>query len=224
MAEQPPETPKPKPTKITQVSFGPVTCAKCSKIYVPGGGCPGCAIIRSRNYRKIDPDRARRIGRICTRKWRAAHPEKVKAANLRSYSRHRQWARKNKPKITVYNRRYSQKVSGIAQKRYRQKHKQLCNMRCNNWKRKHPLKQREYSRRRYLRCGVNKVDYAVVLALYGMVCHVCKKPIRTRKNLHFDHVVPLCRGGSHSQENIKPSHAKCNHTKNKRLMSELQLK
>ncbi len=40
-------------------------------------------------------------------------------------------------------------------------------------------------------------------------------------DLHFDHVIPRARDGRHVQENIRPSHAKCNLRKSNKLMSEL---
>jgi len=30
------------------------------------------------------------------------------------------------------------------------------------------------------------------------------------EDLHFDHVVPLSKGGPHTTENIRPSHSTCN--------------
>lgn len=59
---------------------------------------------------------------------------------------------------------------------------------------------------------VGKVDYTKLLEIYGTVCHICGGAIQDG-NLHFDHVIPLSRGGSHSMDNIKPAHASCNQQK-----------
>jgi hypothetical protein len=81
----------------------------------------------------------------------------------------------------------------------------------------------EHEMRRYaLKCGsqVGPVDYDAILAGFGMVCHLCGGQILTRRDLNFDHVIPLTRGGPHVQENIRPSHKKCNASKGNKLMSE----
>ena len=54
-----------------------------------------------------------------------------------------------------------------------------------------------------------------------MVCHICGKPIEDRRLLTFDHVIPLARGGSHTEENLRPAHRRCNSWKSDRLMSAL---
>ncbi|QOH59936.1 hypothetical protein C6Y44_27815 (plasmid) [Rhodococcus rhodochrous] len=43
-----------------------------------------------------------------------------------------------------------------------------------------------------------------------MVCHLCGGDIDSWPDLHFDHVVPLARGGEHSNDNLRPAHAGCN--------------
>lgn len=74
-----------------------------------------------------------------------------------------------------------------------------------------------------LKCGsqAGPVDYAAILAEFGMVCHLCGGEIESRPELNFDHVIPLTRGGPHVQENIRPSHKSCNLRKGSKLMAEL---
>lgn len=43
-----------------------------------------------------------------------------------------------------------------------------------------------------------------------MVCHICTCDIESLADLHFDHVVPLAKGGTHTADNIRPAHALCN--------------
>lgn len=78
------------------------------------------------------------------------------------------------------------------------------------------MRNRENQRRRYNR-GEKRVDYAAILAEFGMHCHICDTPIPTFADLHFDHVVPLALGGPHHADNIRPSHARCNLQKGARL-------
>jgi hypothetical protein len=80
------------------------------------------------------------------------------------------------------------------------------------------------AKRRALKLGsqVGPVDLDAILAEFGMVCHICGGEIPSRADLHFDHVIPLTRGGPHVHENILPSHKKCNISKGNKLMSELR--
>ena len=63
------------------------------------------------------------------------------------------------------------------------------------------------------------IDYAAVLAEHGMICHICTEDIPSLDVLHFDHVIPLSKGGPHIAENIRPSHALCNLRKGARLIA-----
>jgi len=63
------------------------------------------------------------------------------------------------------------------------------------------------------------VSYVAILAKWGMVCHICGGEITDRTDLHFDHVIPLARGGAHAERNIKPSHSFCNLSKGARLLA-----
>lgn len=64
---------------------------------------------------------------------------------------------------------------------------------------------------------VVRVDYDAILARDGLVCHICAGSVG-RRDVHFDHVVPLARGGAHSADNIRVSHSLCNLRKGARIM------
>lgn len=51
-------------------------------------------------------------------------------------------------------------------------------------------------------------------------CTYCKKEFSTDHQLHFDHIVPLSRGGWHCIENLCASCPRCNYSKGSRLLSE----
>lgn len=92
------------------------------------------------------------------------------------------------------------------------------------WSKAHPEKNRQYAARRHRRMltvTVGKVDYEAILRRDGMTCHLCRRGIADLGDLHFDHVVPIARGGAHSMDNIRPAHAMCNWRKHDKLMSEL---
>ena len=64
-----------------------------------------------------------------------------------------------------------------------------------------------------------RVDLAAILERDGMWCYLCEKPIASLDVLHFDHVIPLSKGGPHAAANIRPSHALCNLRKGARLIA-----
>lgn len=66
---------------------------------------------------------------------------------------------------------------------------------------------------------VGRVSYKSILVEHGMICHICGGLIESRADLHFDHVIPLAKGGPHVAENIRPAHALCNMRKGARLAS-----
>lgn len=65
------------------------------------------------------------------------------------------------------------------------------------------------------------VSLSAVLKAHGMHCHICNKQIASKAELAFDHVVPLARGGLHTEENLRPAHMRCNAWKCDRTMAEL---
>lgn len=92
------------------------------------------------------------------------------------------------------------------------------------WLESHPLQAREKDRRYQARrqnATIDAVDYQRILERDGYWCYICEKAIEPHHCLHFDHVIPLARNGSHSEENIKPTHKECNLRKQSRLLDEM---
>ena len=103
--------------------------------------------------------------------------------------------------------------------------------RCRGWcKRHYKLLTGQgvsHEMKRYAaKCGskVEDVDYEVVLATHGMVCHICGGEIESRRVLNMDHVIPLLGGhnGPHTYDNIRPAHRWCNQRKGTKLMAEIR--
>lgn len=95
-----------------------------------------------------------------------------------------------------------------------------------SWRAAHPDRTRELRRENQARrkaraqaTQTNPIDYASILAEHGMICHICGSEIPDTTDLHFDHVIPLARGGVHTNDNIRPSHARCNMRKGARLLA-----
>lgn len=66
--------------------------------------------------------------------------------------------------------------------------------------------------------ATERVDYERICRRDRMRCHICKRRVQ-KDQLHFDHVIPLAAGGAHAESNIAVSHAKCNHSKNARVLT-----
>jgi len=92
--------------------------------------------------------------------------------------------------------------------------------RAKRWAEKYPMKNRQYGARwraRKLGVELTQVDYDAIIERDKGVCHICNLPINPGE-LHFDHVIPLTKGGSHTRENIAMAHAFCNLSKNNKIM------
>jgi 5-methylcytosine-specific restriction endonuclease McrA len=87
--------------------------------------------------------------------------------------------------------------------------------------RKHPERKRESEARRRARKAETQdgpVDYAFVMRRDRMICHLCRKKVKV-KQLHFDHVIPLSKGGAHITENVAVAHDFCNLSKHDAVTS-----
>jgi len=84
---------------------------------------------------------------------------------------------------------------------------------------------------RMLGTTIAEVDYIRILERDGFWCHICCKDIdptikKGPARLVFDHMIPLqpCPGdpqGTHTEDNIKPSHYVCNSRKRNRILEDL---
>lgn len=123
-----------------------------------------------------------------------------------------------------------QSCDRITARAYYRAHKEESRLATIEWQKRNPEKRREIARnhaKRFrrahperARARKDRTDFNAILAEHGMVCHICSGEIQ-QGDLHFDHIVPLSRGGAHARDNIKPAHARCNLRKGAKLMEEL---
>lgn len=81
-------------------------------------------------------------------------------------------------------------------------------------------KSKYYSktRRRAMAAG-DKIDPYIVYTAHDWMCCLCKEPIDPELRLPdlgaatLEHLVPLADGGTHTWDNVAPSHADCNFKK-----------
>lgn len=100
------------------------------------------------------------------------------------------------------------------------------------WRYQNKDKKREYNRaRKALLKNLKTEEFTEkdILNTYGNDCHICNSPIDMNAprwtasqgwemSLHFDHVIPISKGGANSIENVRPSHAICNIKKSDSLL------
>ena len=82
---------------------------------------------------------------------------------------------------------------------------------------KHRTERNERSSRRRAKTST-EVDY-VAIKLRDTTCYICGQ--RIGDDYHFDHVVPLSKGGTHSADNVRLTHSVCNLRKRNKLLEEL---
>jgi hypothetical protein len=49
-----------------------------------------------------------------------------------------------------------------------------------------------------------------IAARDGWLCGICGQPITDRNDLHIDHVHPVSKGGLSTDDNLRPTHWRCN--------------
>lgn len=168
--------------------------------------------------------------KTCGKEYNAKHRQK----NIEYQKEHYQ---ENEEYYKEYNKRYHQKnieeykkrsqknIEKIKKyrKRYYQKNIEKYKGYVKKYCQKNPEKIREKSsKRRALKLKVTAgiVDYEEIKDRDKMNCYLCGEDI-TDDNYHFDHVYPLSKGGAHSMDNIKVTHARCNLVKHDRIIDEV---
>jgi len=151
------------------------------------------------------------------KKWAIKNPERVKTNKQR-------WATRNAAEIREYTHTYyiDHKQSLIENKRrWRAENKAIFMAQCARYRKAHPEKSRERCSRRRARihnATIEPVNYIDVLARDGRWCYLCEKDITLTDEMHFDHVIPLSKGGAHTMENIRPTHGTCNVRKHSKIL------
>lgn len=112
------------------------------------------------------------------------------------------------------------------QRQYREAHREKLRMESRIRYKKNPDKVREANhidrvKRRGVITSGKKIPprfYPRTLERYNHCCAYCGVSVRGKHQ--WDHVVPISRGGGHSEGNLLPSCAKCNNSKRAAFISE----
>jgi len=80
-----------------------------------------------------------------------------------------------------------------------------------------PLRKNFYSKkRRAIYAQGDEIDHLVLFEKFNWTCGICDGNINRRYRFpHLwaatvDHIVPISKGGTHTWDNVRPAHAKCN--------------
>ena len=159
----------------------------------------------NRAYRKKNRKRLKEANL----KWRLTNQERVVAYRKERYA-------KNKGRILAYLRKYNRKNRArinARQRAYYEGHKGEHRERNRQWRRKNPEKLKaNIKKRRALKAGaveakLTAAQWRAIQEAFDYRCAYCGcRP----KKLTQDHVVPLCKGGSHTVDNVVPACGRCN--------------
>ena len=134
-------------------------------------------------------------------------------------ARNRRWALTNRLKVRAIWKTFYQRH--IEAERQRSKTKDPAVKR--QTQRKYVVSHRlivaaKENRRRALKLGsmVGPVDYRAIVQAANGICAICHQRV-LEGPAHIDHIIPLARGGSHTQDNLQFAHARCNIAKGARL-------
>jgi len=130
--------------------------------------------------------------------WKDEHREEIRVQRELSRDKYnaatRRWKAINKERVSRYNKRY---------------------------RKDHPEISVHHEALRRIRLGAvqSPVDIKKICKAYEMICYLCEKPI-DEGDLHMDHIVPIVKGGIHTEENLAPTHSQCNLSKHIKSLEE----
>lgn len=161
-----------------------------------------------------------------TARWRAAHPDQVRAYREQFKERAAAWREAHREEAAEYSRQWRRANPGDTrnrttardreyQRRYREAHAERIAAQVREWKAANPerlaqLRKENDLRRRALKAGSNAEGIlaqliAEKMTFYGNRCIYCGGPFE-----HVDHVKPLARSGQHLLAWLRPSCGPCN--------------
>ena len=145
-------------------------------------------------------ERRRRQGREAMRRYRLAHPERVKS-----------WEEANREKVREYNRKW------------RLANPERCLKYTRAWRLADPARATErtarYKARKLGSPIIEVIDRDAIIARDKSRCHICGKRV-PKAQIHLDHLIPVSLGGSHSAANLAVAHARCNLAKGARAAND----
>jgi 5-methylcytosine-specific restriction endonuclease McrA len=216
------------------------TCSQCEKDYelsffnkradAKDGlsyECKECTKRRKKSWKEKNPDKVKMSAERYREKNRDAINQKNRLNQGKRYVTHKKWREENRERRNATERawraKFPEKAKGYVHS-YRKSHHDSFVRYQKDWRISHPLVSREARARRRKRTReqrIGSISYSRIRERDGDNCYLCNSKITDVSDLHFDHVVPLSKGGEHSESNIRVTHALCNRKKSDILLSDL---
>lgn len=139
------------------------------------------------------------------------------------YRRHAEWREENREKLVKRQRAYrfnNKERLAVKKSEWNDKNKEKLRASRKKWSDAHPDSRRERVMRRNAikkNATIGKVNYSEIWNRDKGVCYLCGKEIE-RSDCHFDHIIPLSKGGSHTMSNIAATHSVCNMKKSRKII------
>lgn len=178
-------------------------CCTC-KATLPDGRknkyCQECSRQKLRNWKAANPERWKELKNRSKRKKHAEDPGRYRAKYKDYYERNREAiCARMREKVFV---KCATCGAGLPSP---QTHN-----RCQD------CTAERNARRRAL--TETRLDYKAIAARSGGLCAICGQLPKRR---HYDHIIPLSRGGTHDEGNVQLTCSTCNHRKGGKLPEEV---
>jgi 5-methylcytosine-specific restriction endonuclease McrA len=150
-------------------------------------------------------------------KYNMEHKQEISNYNKKKYYENPEYMIKKARQYTIDKKEIILK----KKRKYYAKNRQHELNRCKKWAQENPEKAcQKVAKRNAIKKAltIGKVDYTEIIKRDGYICHICGGEVN-KDDVHFDHVIPLSKGGSHSMDNIKVSHSHCNLVKFNKIIS-----
>lgn len=162
---------------------------------------------------RLSRERNKSTRAAAAKKWVSANRDKIRAAQRRYHSKPDKKA-KYAAWMREYRKKHPEKFK-LLNKKQRLREKNRASRRASHIKRRAILRGATAARSELVR------DFITDIKSRDWVrCYYCRAKTPTNK-IHFDHIVPVSKGGSHSISNISASCDKCNLRKKDKPASEM---
>lgn len=187
--------------------------------------CKPCGITLRHAYRNDHPDKVSAAAKVwrdknpgysaaSARAWRLENPDRVRENRER-------WARENADLLAATKAAWAR---ANRERINAQRDPEIT----RRWRRLNPDAHREAQARRRAQKRATEVGPVDVAALWTGLCGICQGVIDAElswpnpNSRSLDHIMPLAKGGGHTQDNLQWAHLRCNISKGARLPEQLQ--
>lgn len=182
--------------------------------------CKECANIRAKEWGENNQDKVRKNKRAYYERntskvkesaqiWRIKNPESYRRS-VRKYLSKNRFILRLRSRVKYWNNK-EKELKKYAE--YREKNRDLCNTRVRNSQKKNPLRLRLQNHKRRDRSGNGKISVKRIHELFVLQAGSCVYCNVELSSYHVDHVKPLAKGGTHTDDNIQLLCPTCNRKK-----------